>query len=119
LRSFGESLTAGTIDDALVMVSELVTNAVQHGKPDVTLRFWLRSDRLTVAVTDRGGGTVPRTNRVPGRDQQSGRGLLIVDALAARWGVSRTDRAAGKTVWFDLAAPRHTRNRPSARRTMD
>ena len=102
LRRFAPTLSGTTLDDGLVMVSELVTNAIQHGLPEVTLQLWLRTDRITVAVLDRGDVPPSLICAVPPGDHPHGRGLLLVNALAARWGVRQTDREAGKTVWFDL-----------------
>ena len=102
-RRFASTLSGTTLDDALVMVSELVTNAIQHGMPEVALELWLRTDRITVAVLDRGDVPPSLICAAPPGDHPHGRGLLIVNALAARWGVRRTEGEAGKTVWFDLA----------------
>lgn len=103
LRLFAGDLSDATVDDAAVMVSELVTNAVVHGRPEITLELWLTADRLTVAVGDLGEG-MP-ASAVPRLRQGSGRGLIIVDALATRWGVSWPLKRGGKDVWFELAQP--------------
>jgi anti-sigma regulatory factor (Ser/Thr protein kinase) len=103
LRLFARDLAASIIDDASVMVSELVTNAVQHGRPEIMLQLWRRPERVTVAVTDLGEGSVSLMHLVPAGDQLRGRGLVIVNALARRWGVRCCDGGVGKTVWFDLA----------------
>jgi anti-sigma regulatory factor (Ser/Thr protein kinase) len=102
VREFARGLPAGTLDDALLMVSELVTNAVRHGRPEVTLDMVLSPDSLTVAVDD--GGRAPVTCRVPTPDQEHGRGLWMVAALAAHWGVARGGGDHGTQVWFELAA---------------
>lgn len=102
-RGFAPKLSGTTLDDALVMVSELVTNAIQHGMPEVTLQFWLRADRITVAVLDRGDAPVSLICPAPPSDHPHGRGLMIVSALAARWGVRRSEGDGGKAVWFELA----------------
>ena len=99
LRRFARHLRAATVDDAVLMVSELVTNAVAHGQPKITLRLRLRPDRLTVAVADR--GEAPLTCTMPPLQQPFGRGLVIVNALATRWGVSQG--RVDKRVWFDVA----------------
>ena len=100
LRLFAGHLPDVTVDDAVVMVSELVTNALVHGRPEITLRLWLTADRLTVAVADLGESMLACA--VPRLQQASGRGLIIVDALATRWGVSWPSRRVGKQVWFEL-----------------
>jgi anti-sigma regulatory factor (Ser/Thr protein kinase) len=100
LRVFARDMPVAAADDAVVMVSELVTNAVSHGRPEITLRLQLGPDFLTVAVGDRGAGSFAYPVRK--LDDTSGRGLTIVDALATRWGVSRSDGPVGKQVWFEL-----------------
>ena len=92
----------GTLDDAALMVSELVTNALVHGRPGITLRLSFERNCLVVAVGDRGEGLV--TCNAPEPEQSSGRGLVVVDALSTRWGVSRTRGQAGKQVWFEVAS---------------
>ncbi len=99
VRRFGRNLRAATVDDAVLMVSELVTNAVAHGRPEITLRLRLRPGRLTVAVAD--CGEAPLECATPSLRQTSGRGLAIVDALATCWGVSQG--RVDKQVWFDVA----------------
>jgi len=77
--------TAGHQDDALVVVDELVANAVLHAGTEIELRFALQDDRLGIAVADR-APTQPNVTR-PGDVAESGRGLLLVDALARSWHV--------------------------------
>ena len=98
-------------DDAELMLSELVTNAVRHqrdGKIEITAV--LRGRALRVSVTDdsrevpvpRSGtaGAGPGTEGAgPGTEAASGRGLLLIEKLATRWGWAPL--AGGKTVWFE------------------
>ncbi|MEV4435989.1 SpoIIE family protein phosphatase [Streptomyces sp. NPDC049555] len=92
------------IDDAVVLTSELVTNAVVHAGTAAEVQC-IRSDGgVRVEVSDR----YPERElpvHTPGRatgglDREGGRGLLLCSAIAARWGVEYT--AARKTVWFCL-----------------
>ncbi|MGW0551424.1 ATP-binding protein [Streptomyces altiplanensis] len=89
------------VDDVLLCVSELATNALVHGVPPgrgYRLCLWLYGGGiLRVEVHDSGGG-LPRV-REP--DGESGRGLLLVAALADTWGVG--EREPGKTVWCEFA----------------
>ena len=85
-------------EDARLVVSELVTNAILHAGTDIELNVSVRSDAVRIEVTDLGGG-VPRSGAVEG--VTSGRGLPIVEALGGRWGVLQL--GAGKTVWCELA----------------
>ncbi|HEY7102719.1 MAG TPA: ATP-binding protein [Mycobacteriales bacterium] len=88
-------------DIALLLVSELATNAIRHGAPPVRLSLRLDRDRLRVEVSD-SSPTLPELAS-PAPDQVSGRGLQIVQLLAVRWGASASPRRLGKTVWFELS----------------
>lgn len=95
-------------DDAVLLVSETVTNAVRHGSPadgSGIVRLvarWLPS-RVYVAVTDDGAGTtVPRLTHGE-LDAVGGRGLVLVDNVAERWDTARVDRGR-RRVWFELVA---------------
>jgi two-component sensor histidine kinase len=90
---------------ALLLVSELATNAIRHGTPPVRLSLRLEKDRLRVEVTD-SSPALPRLGH-PGPNQTSGRGLQIVQQLAAKWGASASPRRIGKTVWFELSRMLH------------
>ncbi|THC51267.1 SpoIIE family protein phosphatase [Streptomyces sp. A1499] len=88
-------------DTAELLVSELVTNVVRHSRSSrVDLRL-VRSGALTCEVED-DDHTLP-TLLSAGPDDESGRGLRVISALAAEWGTSRTNH--GKTVWFELPLP--------------
>ncbi|WP_107422159.1 ATP-binding protein [Streptomyces lushanensis] len=110
-------VSAAVVDDAVLILSELVSNACRHGRPlgheqigDGDIRAEWRVDkagRLIVEVTDGGGPTrpIPATPSVTAR---GGRGLNIISALAQEWGVR--DSASGEvTVWVIVAAV-HRRN---------
>ncbi|GAA4594272.1 ATP-binding protein [Planotetraspora phitsanulokensis] len=85
------------IDDCALIVSELVTNAVRHGGTALALRLVGGAGWVYGEIYDPGDG-VPRM-RESGADATSGRGLMIVAALADDWGVTRPQRG-GKIVWF-------------------
>ncbi|MER5937742.1 ATP-binding protein [Streptomyces sp. NPDC001928] len=87
-------------DDLLLCVSELATNALLHGVPPgrgFLLRVRYDGDVIRIEVHDSGTG-VPRTPDAP---DEGGRGLLLVGALADKWGVA--DRTPGKVVWAEFA----------------
>jgi hypothetical protein len=90
------------LEDAVLLVSELVTNAVVHGHGRIELRAELDDDRLAVHVLDEGEGFVPSV-RVREIDGSGGVGLGIVEAAASRWGV----RSGAADAWFELDRPRH------------
>ncbi|MDV5143278.1 ATP-binding protein [Streptomyces sp. SBC-4] len=89
-------------DTAELLVSELVTNAVTHTDSRtvgvVVTRTDERAVRIMVLDTDRAEMSAPAC---PSGDEESGRGLFLVAALADRWGVERV--ATGKRVWCELA----------------
>lgn len=86
------------IADAEVIVSELLTNAVNAWCDSTELRLSSRDDVVRIEVHDDAAGE-PR-QRHPGRDDQHGRGLMIVAALSHEWGFERCGR--GKRVWAEL-----------------
>lgn len=88
-------------DDAKLIVSELVCNAVRHAGTDIGLTLITRREGLRMEVSD--GSTRPIRARIAGPSDEGGRGLALVDALASHHGVRRS--AIGKTVWAELDAP--------------
>jgi anti-sigma regulatory factor (Ser/Thr protein kinase) len=98
-------LPQDVVENALLTVSELVTNAVRHGKPDITLSLTVRPPRLRIEVFDAGEDMPILPDHEPRPDRQAGRGLLIVAATAAEWGVLRAIGRRGKAVWAELDIP--------------
>lgn len=93
-------------DIVVLLVSELVSNAVQHGGPHepaatVDLEVQASPGLVRVDVTDAGAGDPVVGNGAI--DYASGRGLLLVGALASQWGCCRLP--VGKTVWFEVLLP--------------
>jgi anti-sigma regulatory factor (Ser/Thr protein kinase) len=87
------------VADALLMLSELVTNAVYHGVQPLALRVVLSSGRIRVEVDD--ASTEPPVLRPIDPHRLGGMGMRIVDDLSDEWGCTATE--VGKTVWFELA----------------
>jgi anti-sigma regulatory factor (Ser/Thr protein kinase) len=85
------------LDVVALLTSELVTNAIRHGLPPVSLRAALRDDAVTVSVDD-GSGQEPVPMDDSAWDASGGRGLHLVESLSDRWGVSLN--GVGKRVWF-------------------
>ncbi|MDT4988825.1 MAG: hypothetical protein QOI74_2919 [Micromonosporaceae bacterium] len=93
---------AALADDAEMVVTELVTNAVRYAPGDIQLSITLREHFLHVAVHDHCPD--PPRRRLPDPDNdEGGRGLLLVDAIAAGWG--STPSVHGKRVWATLRRP--------------
>ncbi|MFD7132802.1 ATP-binding protein [Streptomyces sp. NPDC059894] len=91
------------LDTAPQIVAELATNAATHGRvPGRDFRLTLNAvaDTLRIEVTDARGDRLPRPGR-PDGDAEGGRGLLLVDALADRWGVV-PGPLPRKTVWAEV-----------------
>jgi anti-sigma regulatory factor (Ser/Thr protein kinase) len=106
----GRTQSADLVDTAVLLVSELVTNAVRAsaaaaatGRLDlrrIELAVARTRDTLLIEVSDSARGSVPVLSGHPDDDAESGRGLQVVTALAARWGCRPA--AAGKAVWCEL-----------------
>ena len=86
------------LDDAVLMVSELVTNSVLHGGPPVVVAVDCMEDALQVRVRD-GSSELP-TPREAAQADEGGRGLALVAEMSADWGVDPVED--GKNVWFVL-----------------
>jgi anti-sigma regulatory factor (Ser/Thr protein kinase)/anti-anti-sigma regulatory factor len=86
------------VNRAVLVASELVTNAILHTRGPLRLRMEWREEQLYVGVYD-GSPRLLRLAVEPGDPEaEGGRGLLIVDQLASRWGV-RHSREGGKVIW--------------------
>ena len=91
----------GSVDLALVVVSELVTNAVRAGCAAIAVSVQLHRDHLRVEVFDDAPGRPkPRT---AGAGDVRGRGLSIIRAVSRAWGLQVA--AAGKRIWAEIALP--------------
>jgi len=108
------------LDLLVLLVSEAVTNAVEHADPPVLLRVDVDAERTRVEVSD-GARAVPIL-RNPPPTAGGGRGVMFVDRLATRWGTVSHDRRDTtdrcKTVWFELVhddAPTELAPSPRAR----
>ncbi|MES4900704.1 MULTISPECIES: ATP-binding protein [unclassified Streptomyces] len=94
-------------DVTVLLVSELVTNALRHASGPIGVRMYARRERaardpvLLVEVSDPLAD--PPRERVAAPEDESGRGLQLVAHSALRWGAR--SNAGGKTVWFELALP--------------
>ena len=93
-------------DDAMLVLSELVSNAVKHAAPlpsgEITVRWAVDDELLHIEITDGGAGTRPNPS-VPLLSALGGRGLDIVRTVSTQWGVTENDQTV--TVWAEV--PRH------------
>ena len=87
-------------DVALLLTSELVTNAILHARTPVQVGVFIDRVKAMVCVGDCLGETSTLTPQPPSDDRPGGRGLALVADLAQSWGTTRY--VGGKTVWFVL-----------------
>lgn len=95
----GRAIHARDRRKVLLVVSELVTNAVQHGGPPIQLKLVRTGECVLVEVSDSGPGI--QLSLTPPEDPSRGHGLLIVERISDRWG-TRSHRV-GKTIWCDVS----------------
>ena len=95
LRSWlvDEGWSSEAIDDARIVISELVANSVRHARPlpggDIVVTWQMQHRGLEIAVTDGGSGTRPRTVHATS-SALAGRGMAIVESLALEWWADTT-----------------------------
>ncbi|MEU6309810.1 ATP-binding protein [Streptomyces sp. NPDC047014] len=116
------------IEVARLLVSELATNAIQHARPAVSsaatsaesagpgtivLRLWPTDRGVVVSVSD--NDPRPPAPRVSNSSATGGRGLLLTEAMAKRWGYYPTELHLGKIVWAEVPThPRAALSEPGA-----
>lgn len=106
LRRIGAAMVArwgypGLVESAELVISELVTNALRYGADDaIAFKLVLVADAFVIEVND-GSPCLPQV-REAGPDEESGRGMLLVSAVADEWGVSPD----GTCTWCVLKIPR-------------
>lgn len=89
-----------TLDEALVVVSELVTNAVVHAQSSCDLRISRRDGAVRIDVRDEGAGSPDP--HVAAEEDEHGRGLFLISAMSRAWGVEPADDGVGKSIWAEL-----------------
>lgn len=112
LHEWGHPYNTTANDTVTLLAAELTANAVRHGHVpgrDFRLRLTVDADPDTSATSIRIEVTDTRTERLPALttptpDAESGRGLLLVAALATHWGTTPRVAAPGKTVWAEFSA---------------
>ncbi|MFF8989285.1 ATP-binding protein [Streptomyces sp. NPDC014983] len=114
LDAWGIPYGSDTHDVVTLVVAELSANAVRHGRiAGRDFHVLLTADpaigTVRIEVSDTRGERLPRIPTATAQDGDGGRGLLLVEALADRWGCSpRAVGGPGKTVWAECAADRAT-----------
>ncbi|MGK4583065.1 ATP-binding protein [Kitasatospora sp. HPMI-4] len=100
-------LPSESAEMAVLLLSELMTNACWHARVPqgrhITARCVRYADRLRVEVSD-ASSELPEPRQAAPEDE-SGRGLALVEALADAWGAHLRECGVGKTVWFELGLP--------------
>ncbi|MFI6878448.1 SpoIIE family protein phosphatase [Streptomyces sp. NPDC050400] len=103
------------VDSAVLLISEMVTNVLVHTDGDALMIAEVTGDgegprRMRVEVAD-ASDDLPHRRR-PGELASSGRGLVLMELLAQRWGVD--PRGEGKSIWFELYEPSDSPDEPEA-----
>lgn len=93
---------AAAMDDAMLVVSELATNAVRYGRAPISLHLTLEDTKLVIAVQDGHPSDLPYP-KVLTQTDPNGRGMHLVSAMASRWGWDRSVNS--KVVWAEIALP--------------
>jgi len=104
----GWDITDQVIDDASLLTTELMSNAVEHGSGVVDLEIAVQDGLLRVGVHD-DSVELPVTRDAGSATIEGGRGIWLVKSIARDWGSDSSGREPGKTVWFELT----TIHRPS------
>jgi len=120
-HAFAAELAAARVsprerDDGLLVLSELVSNAIKHAAPlpdgSIAVRWQISDDLLHIEITDGGATTQPEAN-VAARSALGGRGLDIVRTVSSDWGVTEDGATVTVTVWADIPrAPLHENAHP-------
>ncbi|MDQ1035451.1 anti-sigma regulatory factor (Ser/Thr protein kinase) [Streptomyces sp. V3I8] len=107
---WGYAYDSGASESVALVVAELAANAVRHGRVrgrDFRVRLLMRAGEDTVRVEVADGVTerLPAPRESPGADDEGGRGLLLVTALADRWGTDLCTGGTHKVVWAEIRVP--------------
>ncbi|WP_137991061.1 ATP-binding protein [Streptomyces vilmorinianum] len=118
---FGPAVDAGgavatAVDDVLLLVSEVVTNAYTHGGTPYELRIDHTDTRLWVQVSDT-SPVRPRPHGPHRASRSSGHGLYLLERLSAAWG--SVPRGEGKAVWFEVVVAPAGARAPAASSAAD
>jgi anti-sigma regulatory factor (Ser/Thr protein kinase) len=98
VRATADVLDDDRLHDLLVLTSELVTNAVLHARTPFEVGVTVTDDVVVICVGD-GAKATPQDREQSDR-RESGRGIMLVQAMADEWGVLPAETREGKAVWF-------------------
>lgn len=110
MHVWGFAYDSEVSETVTLVVAELAANAVRHGRVrgrDIRVRLVLCEDVVRVEVADGRADRLPVLQELS--DGEGGRGLLIVVALAERWGVEPREDGTYKTVWAEVSVPERLR----------
>lgn len=96
----GDEASSNLADTVQLLISEIVTNAVLHARSEIRIEVTCDAQRVRVEVSDR--SPMRPATRSFAQQSSTGRGLLLVEELADRWGTAPDD--GGKVVWFEVDA---------------
>ena len=96
----GWGVPSWAVDDAVLIVSELVTNAVLHAREEAALALEIEVADVWMRISLADGSAVRPLARQASHEDETGRGMAIVEALSDRWGVD--DHHGGKRIWFEV-----------------
>ncbi len=105
VHELGSSWAPALLDTALLVVSEVVTNAVRYGQGRVEMSVATGDGGVRVEVSDANPDPPRRRPPPAGGPAEGGRGLQLLDALTEGWGTQTRPDPPGKTVWLQLALP--------------
>ncbi|MEU7383629.1 MULTISPECIES: ATP-binding protein [unclassified Streptomyces] len=109
VRDWDVPLAEDTVETLELLAGEVIANAVVHAGEGCRVTVSWDGTRVRLEAEDAEGGLLPQ--RVPADvDEESGRGLQLVDGLAQAWGVRST--TAGKAVWFEVGSCSPSQSRP-------
>jgi len=99
----GNGCSEDDVSSAVLLTSEVVTNAVLHGSPPIVLRLRHWGASLRVEVRDAGAAFGSASKGSSDLTAEGGRGLALIEALATSWGrTAHDDVPIGKSVWFEI-----------------
>jgi anti-sigma regulatory factor (Ser/Thr protein kinase) len=100
VEAVGDILPHEGLDHVLLATSEVVTNAIEHGRGPIGFRIAFDAAHIRVEVTDTSPEAPRVAPRTPGASDVRGRGMVIVQHCTDRWGVAPL--GDGKSVWFEV-----------------